>query len=378
MRIGRNSPCPCGSGKKFKNCCLAQPRSFPLRKAPPEAIAAYHAHLEQMQADRAKYGHVRQVISADYRGYKFVAVGDELHYSEKWKTFPDFLFDYVRIVLGREWGKAEIQKPDGDRHEIVRWYSHVCKYQKLQSPGPDGIYAMTPDGITTAYLLLAYDFYVLRHHQKLQKMVIGRLKHADQFQGARYELFVAATLIRAGCDLQFEDEGDTTRKHPELLATDRVTGEAFDVEAKSRHRQGVLGRSGKREDAEALRLGLQRLLNRASEKCGDYPLAIFVDLNLSPERISPSHEEWLPEIRTEIERLAHDARGLWPFALAVVTNYPHHYGQFAEANPVGMTYIVEPDGTVRNPLQHPDIVNRIELSLRQYGTIPNEFPHDTD
>jgi preprotein translocase subunit SecA len=21
-RIGRNDPCPCGSGKKYKNCCL--------------------------------------------------------------------------------------------------------------------------------------------------------------------------------------------------------------------------------------------------------------------------------------------------------------------------------------------------------------------
>lgn len=21
-RVGRNDPCPCGSGKKFKNCCL--------------------------------------------------------------------------------------------------------------------------------------------------------------------------------------------------------------------------------------------------------------------------------------------------------------------------------------------------------------------
>ena len=21
-KIGRNSPCPCGSGKKYKNCCL--------------------------------------------------------------------------------------------------------------------------------------------------------------------------------------------------------------------------------------------------------------------------------------------------------------------------------------------------------------------
>ncbi|MFX1490495.1 MAG: SEC-C metal-binding domain-containing protein [Promethearchaeota archaeon] len=23
-KIGRNSPCPCGSGKKYKNCCMRQ------------------------------------------------------------------------------------------------------------------------------------------------------------------------------------------------------------------------------------------------------------------------------------------------------------------------------------------------------------------
>jgi uncharacterized protein YecA (UPF0149 family) len=23
-RVGRNDPCPCGSGKKFKQCCLAR------------------------------------------------------------------------------------------------------------------------------------------------------------------------------------------------------------------------------------------------------------------------------------------------------------------------------------------------------------------
>ena len=23
-RVGRNEPCPCGSGKKFKHCCLQQ------------------------------------------------------------------------------------------------------------------------------------------------------------------------------------------------------------------------------------------------------------------------------------------------------------------------------------------------------------------
>jgi len=25
MKTGRNEPCPCGSGKKYKNCCLVKP-----------------------------------------------------------------------------------------------------------------------------------------------------------------------------------------------------------------------------------------------------------------------------------------------------------------------------------------------------------------
>ncbi len=24
QRVGRNDPCPCGSGKKYKNCCLGK------------------------------------------------------------------------------------------------------------------------------------------------------------------------------------------------------------------------------------------------------------------------------------------------------------------------------------------------------------------
>lgn len=25
QKIGRNEPCPCGSGKKYKNCCISAP-----------------------------------------------------------------------------------------------------------------------------------------------------------------------------------------------------------------------------------------------------------------------------------------------------------------------------------------------------------------
>lgn len=28
MKIGRNDPCPCGSGKKYKHCCLNKRRTY--------------------------------------------------------------------------------------------------------------------------------------------------------------------------------------------------------------------------------------------------------------------------------------------------------------------------------------------------------------
>lgn len=30
-KIGRNDPCPCGSGKKYKSCCINTPQSKPLK-----------------------------------------------------------------------------------------------------------------------------------------------------------------------------------------------------------------------------------------------------------------------------------------------------------------------------------------------------------
>lgn len=39
-KVGRNGPCPCGSGKKYKACCLEKDelatRSTPMAAAPPE------------------------------------------------------------------------------------------------------------------------------------------------------------------------------------------------------------------------------------------------------------------------------------------------------------------------------------------------------
>jgi uncharacterized protein YecA (UPF0149 family) len=53
MKIGRNEPCPCGSGKKFKKCCKDEKKFQP---AAPEKLAAVtlSGEVEKLQNNAAK------------------------------------------------------------------------------------------------------------------------------------------------------------------------------------------------------------------------------------------------------------------------------------------------------------------------------------
>jgi hypothetical protein len=37
-KIGRNEPCPCGSGKKYKRCCLLEKEGLRHGTIPPEVL----------------------------------------------------------------------------------------------------------------------------------------------------------------------------------------------------------------------------------------------------------------------------------------------------------------------------------------------------
>src|SRR4030042_2787260 len=207
-----------------------------------EAMKRLRERQRHIIAWETEYGKVKPIIHADFKGKKVVAVGSRVYFADasKWKTFPDFLIAYVPGVLGKDWGLAELAKPLGERHQIMKWHDGMCRFQAQQKPGEGRIYDAIPNGAFAAYLFLAYDLYTLHHHMALQTKVVSRLKNPEQFQGARYELFASATCIRAGFDIQYEDESDVTRKHPEFIATHKGTKQIISVEAKSRHRPGVL------------------------------------------------------------------------------------------------------------------------------------------
>jgi hypothetical protein len=341
-------------------------------KIPDEVRKEHEEWLQRKMEQEQMYGKVRPIIQADWRGKKWIAVGDRVLWSKNWKTFIDVLGDYIKFVLTPEWGRVEQAKPLEHRHVIMQWYNGVCDFQREHIPVLGEITQAVPNGTVAAYYSLAYDLYLLNHHQLLQATLVRRLKQADQFQGARYELFTAATAVRAGLKVEFEDETDGNSKHPEFIATYPATGQKLAIEAKSRHRDGILGRAGI-PPAEVEAAGVRRLLNDAADKLGTIPFVLFLDVNLPPSDQPVFEKPWVKEVMNAlVDRAEKHHDGKDPFNLAIITNHPHHYGSQAEPDPKKDLWAMFARDPVV-PIARPEALHDLFLAAKMYGRIPQRF-----
>ena len=309
-KIGRNDPCSCGSGKKFKRChgdLNYLDRMQKVSAALPNLLARHKADEVQRQRQQGKGS---PIISLEANGERLVAIKNRFLSSSKWRTFHDFLGDYIKSALGGNWGNAEIAKPLGERHPVMVWYHYVCQFQREQNFVPGKINSGACTGAVSAYLHLAYDLYALDHNAELQTKLLNRLKDRDNFSGARYEIVVAATLIRAGFQVEFEDETDRQETHCEYVVTYRETGKKFSVEVKC-------------SDAGVARV--TRQLFRALHKQALHPRIVFIDLNTIDSVASTRSVELMPYALRRIRRFEADpaARALAP-AYVFLTNHPWH------------------------------------------------------
>jgi len=382
-KIGRNEPCPCGSGKKFKKChgSLSVPRpdevaaTAPVREEIRKRLAALR--LEAAARERA-HGKGKPIITTEFGEWRFVAVGNELHYSRKDKTrvFPDFLGNYLRGLLGTEWGTAELAKLLEARHQILKWYDSICRYQRTLKPGADGIYRQPGSGAMLCWFRLAYDFYLIKHNAELQKRLLDRVRSKEHFQGARFELCVSASMIVAGFRIDFEDETDNTRRHAEFVAKNQ-TGLEIAVEAKSRHRVGVLdfkSLAAKVDD----KVAVEAILRSALGKLPDLPYFVFVDVNLPFSEIqNPTEKPWFRELAETVENLRKEWEpGTFPANAIFFCNDPNYYSpdEVVDGNTFWCYEI--PIADAARPIKDPNITIEIAKAVIQRANIPNEFPND--
>ena len=261
MKVGRNDPWICGSGKKYKKCCMN-------KSAIKDDISLQLAKLQAQQKQIEKQqGLGRSIISIEHNGYRFVAVGNRMCYSKNWKTFHDFLFDNIKFVFGKEWGQAELKKPFEERHPILQWQKYAKDHMQAHK-GKDGeIHSAPFNGAVSALINLSYNLYLLAHNVKIQDYLIHRLKNKDLFNGALYETYVAGLFILAGFTLELEDESDSRSSHCEFTAVVRGSGEKYSVEAKARQPF--------KKDA-----GIGNQLYEALKKEAKYKRVVFIDVNV--------------------------------------------------------------------------------------------------
>jgi len=327
MKIRRNDPCPCGSGKKFKKC-HNNPR-FELPFLIQQAHIEKHLEeegkrlLEQKRAKEIQRQHQqglgRPIISIEFQGYRFVAVGSKVHYG-KWKTFHDFLGNYIKSSLGGEWGNTELKKQVPARHPILKWYGHVCKLHQENAKKLGPVFSSPMIGAASAYYRLAYNLYLIAHNGKdIQTRLLARLRNADNFPGAFFETQVAAWLIKAGFELEFEDESDKSISHCEFTATYQKSNAKLSVEAKSRN-PGTNNQGPKR-----FNIGYQ--LRAALEKNAANTRLVFLDLNYpissekQSERLIKRAEYLLKSAESRLKIGDHPA----PPAYVCLTNISDHF-----------------------------------------------------
>jgi hypothetical protein len=397
FKVGRNDDCPCGSGRKFKKCCEGlrsqappvrttsrQPQPpFQFREISndrllPEVKVAARSFAGQTRSPEhvMQYGHVRPQISCDYHGYRFVVIGGKLIYmpAERCKFFTDVLIAYVPQLFGREWFEQEIAKARDQRHPVMQWRVKGMTYMNAQPKFQDKTSCALPTGPLLAYMNFAHDLYTVDDNARLDSRLVERLKTADQFQGARQELFAEATCLRAGFQIEHENEADRSSRHAEFTATHKATGIKLSVEVKSKHRPGVLGRVGNREPEDSLSLRFGKFLNDAVAKNAPYPLVLFVDVNMpfqSGYRLlsqRPPH----PLILQAQDRLRKEHGGKDPITLLLFTNHPQHYTKDEELAQKSH-WVAQISGSPVKPVQLDvllDLANAINFS----GNIPQFFP----
>lgn len=386
-KTGRNEPCPCGSGKKFKKCHGGMPQPKTSSSFNPFSDPEVKMKVEQMKAaeiQREKQqGKGRGIISNIFKGYRLVAVGNRYYWdkSENWKTFHDFLSHYVRSIFGQEWADIELKKEIAERHPLVQWYDSLCKEQKKAFRKKGELFETSINGAIFGFTTLAYNLYLIAHNihlvhgEGLHKRLVERLRNKESFYPAFYETMVTASFIKAGFSVELEDEEDSTVNHAEFTATSSKTGNKYSVEAK--HRQ-----MGKKHTA------IRNQLFKALKKELPHERVVFINLNIPDNITGDGRLKWLDDVICQMrdgEETITVKGEPAPPAYVFVTNHPFLYNldtyQFSPAV-VGEGFKI-PDFKIDSSFQnlrealnsrekHIDMLDLIK-AMKEYDEIPSTF-----
>ena len=270
----------------------------------------------RLQRQMLAFGRARVPLAEVVDKDRIVVAGAQIFRIPSDWSFHQFLLSYGKGQLGADWVRANLEK--GSRaHPVVTYLANGLAGIRAAGRSEGNFAKLTMNGELYAFLSFAYDLFTLADNAKVQQSLLSRVRHADQFQGARYEIYIAASLLRAGFKIEFEDEADSKSTHCEFAATHKKTGRTFSVEAKSRHRK-----SGDSFNETFGKAGVYRILQEALLKRASHERIVFADVNLPYDSRLPFEEDWHREVGNTLTELERNQRSddPWPQAIVFFTN----------------------------------------------------------
>ena len=133
VKVGRNDPCPCGSGKKYKKCCLlkegpvapASQPSGPDQRLRARLVEYVQRSLPRAEMDRA----MREFFGEDFDpAQRTLAIGEGTE--EKWPAFLEWLIHDFRLSTGetpiaRFLTDREKSLPADERSILEEWQDAI-------------------------------------------------------------------------------------------------------------------------------------------------------------------------------------------------------------------------------------------------------------
>lgn len=387
-KIGRNDPCPCGSKKsdgspiKYKRCCLLKKFSPPSEEMIREAMKFFQKKEVEEHALREKGIFINYVNPCTYtdprtdKKVKAWALGNRMfHTRPEHETFHEFIIDHLRKeVIGQDWWNEQLRAQQ--KHFLfrcfIKWDEWAKKNATEATRVDSNTWYATTDGWAKTLSSLAFDICSLEHTQQLPEHILRRLKNYGEYQGAHYEIAVAAIFSRLGCRIDFLDKDRSSTPHCEFIATHIETGVSIAVEAKSRQRSGVKHATGKIEEEKLLRGDVQKLLNKAlKQNPKDKPFVIFIDINapLTPET-PMEQKQWFKDIQkmmgTYPEPTSEIPEG---YTGIFFTNFSPHYDAEDKSAPNEHLAVIPLYATY--PMPNPVFGEMLLSAIRNYGFVPN-------
>jgi len=118
-KVGRNQPCPCGSGKKYKHCCLSQDRASGAQagrqapQRPPNGLPEYGLFFAEDDLDKLS-NRVVDLVN-DGRLEEAEAACRELK-----EQYPEVI-DWIHRT-------AMLQEARGETQQAIEHYKRTLRY----------------------------------------------------------------------------------------------------------------------------------------------------------------------------------------------------------------------------------------------------------